>query len=189
LRSFVEAGGGFLGICAGAYYGAASVGFERGQPLEVTGSRELAFFPGSAEGPLYGLGRFRYDSEASGRAALVSFGDSQQHIYYNGGCYFVDADGIAPEVEVIGYYQDADIRPAAAIVGCRVCQGNVVLSGVHIDYRPETIKRLIPSAMHQLLDAANILRQNIMRKLLSWLLKPQSRHTFSDHQTFSSFHV
>jgi glutamine amidotransferase-like uncharacterized protein len=51
---FVElAGGSYLGLCAGAYYGSSRVVFEPGTPLEVIGDRELAFFPGIARGAAY----------------------------------------------------------------------------------------------------------------------------------------
>ena len=38
IKEFVENGGSFLGICAGAYYGSGYVEFEKGYPLEVCGS-------------------------------------------------------------------------------------------------------------------------------------------------------
>lgn len=50
---FVHAGGRYLGLCAGAYYGCARVVFEPGTPLEVVGDRELAFFPGIARGAAF----------------------------------------------------------------------------------------------------------------------------------------
>ncbi len=169
LRAFVEAGGGFLGICAGAYYGATTITFERGQPLEVTGERELGFFPGLAEGPVYGLGRFRYDTEEGAHPSLIRFGDVEFRAYYNGGCTFVNAEGIAPHVEVLGYYQDAADQPLPAIVGCRIGRGYVVLTGVHVDYRPESIKALVPAETYALLTAADDIRQIVVRQMLSRL--------------------
>jgi glutamine amidotransferase-like uncharacterized protein len=47
---FVEGGGSYLGLCAGAYYGCSRVEFETGGAMEVVGARELAFFPGVARG-------------------------------------------------------------------------------------------------------------------------------------------
>lgn len=32
IRHFVEQGGAYLGICAGAYFGASAIEFERGEP-------------------------------------------------------------------------------------------------------------------------------------------------------------
>lgn len=39
IRSFVQEGGGYLGICAGAYFAASSIEFEKGGALEVCGER------------------------------------------------------------------------------------------------------------------------------------------------------
>lgn len=50
LAEFVEAGGSYLGFCAGAYFAASRVEFEVGTSMEVTGERQLAFFPGVARG-------------------------------------------------------------------------------------------------------------------------------------------
>lgn len=50
---YVEGGGSYLGLCAGAYYGCSSVEFEPGSSMEVSGDRELAFFPGAAIGAAY----------------------------------------------------------------------------------------------------------------------------------------
>jgi glutamine amidotransferase-like uncharacterized protein len=47
---FVQSGGAYLGLCAGAYYATARVVFEPGTPMEVVGDRELAFFPGIGRG-------------------------------------------------------------------------------------------------------------------------------------------
>src|SRR5439155_581244 len=61
IRAFVEEGGAYVGICAGAYYGSARVEFDRGFPLEVCEERELCFFSGTAVGPAYGKGTFAYE--------------------------------------------------------------------------------------------------------------------------------
>ncbi|KAK9916190.1 hypothetical protein WJX75_009851 [Coccomyxa subellipsoidea] len=71
IRGFVEAGGAYLGLCAGAYYACSYVYFALGTKLEVKGARELAFFLGVAAGPVYA--GFRYESENGAHAARVAF--------------------------------------------------------------------------------------------------------------------
>ncbi|EIE27046.1 hypothetical protein COCSUDRAFT_55074 [Coccomyxa subellipsoidea C-169] len=71
IRGFVEAGGAYLGLCAGAYYACSYVEFALGTTLEVKGPRELAFFSGTAAGPIYG--GFRYETEDGAHAARVAF--------------------------------------------------------------------------------------------------------------------
>eukprot|EP00884_Botryococcus_braunii_P011023 jgi/Botrbrau1/19922/Bobra.0059s0039.1 len=54
IREYVENGGAYLGLCAGAYYACARVEFEVGDSrLEVVGERELRFFSGIARGSVY----------------------------------------------------------------------------------------------------------------------------------------
>lgn len=53
IKEYVENGGSYLGICAGAYYACKRVEFDIGGPLQIKGDRELCFFNGIAEGPAY----------------------------------------------------------------------------------------------------------------------------------------
>ena len=41
IREFVQEGGSYLGICAGAYFGSSEVRFDTGGDMEVVGKREL----------------------------------------------------------------------------------------------------------------------------------------------------
>ncbi|KAK9813904.1 hypothetical protein WJX73_004231 [Symbiochloris irregularis] len=70
IRDFVETGGAYLGLCAGAYYGCSRIEFELGTPLEVRGSRELKFFGGVARGGVFS--GFKYMSEAGAVAAPIA---------------------------------------------------------------------------------------------------------------------
>ncbi len=132
IKRFVQEGGSYLGICAGAYYGASQVEFEKGGELEVCASRELAFFPGKAVGPVYEKGVFRYESEAGARSADIQWDGGVCSLYFNGGCYFEKAEDY-PNVQVIGRYLDHPQVPAA-VIECQVNKGKAILSGVHPEY-------------------------------------------------------
>ncbi len=139
IRSYVEKGGRFLGLCAGGYYGASSIVFAQGSAEEIVGERELGFFPGIAIGPAYG-NDFRCDSEAGARAVPVKWEKgSGTHftstLYFNGGCLFKDAVTF-PSTEVIARYGDLPGEPAA-VVYCKTGEGAVILSGVHPEYSPK----------------------------------------------------
>jgi len=84
IRQFVEQGGSYLGLCAGAYFASARVLFQPGTDMEVDEQRPLAFFPGTAWGAVTGP-EFKYSSEAG--TAGVNLG-SDLIVYYNGGCSF-----------------------------------------------------------------------------------------------------
>lgn len=133
IASFVANGGSYLGLCAGGYYGSAFIEFEKGGELEVCESRELAFFPGRAVGPAYGLGIFCYKSGRGAREALVSWNGGVSRVYFNGGCYFEQPE-THPSIKILARYQDLPDTPAAAIK-CLVGKGKALLSGTHPEFR------------------------------------------------------
>jgi biotin---protein ligase len=142
IRNYVMNGGRYLGICAGAYYGSASICFEPGNALEVIASRELAFFPGCANGPALGLGQFVYDSPAGARIVSLSlmdkyFSKPDAKAYYNGGCTFAQAQTF-PNVTVLAHYDE--LKESPAIILCQVGKGKALLSGVHPEYRARDLK-------------------------------------------------
>lgn len=152
IRSYVEEGGSYIGFCAGAYYGAAEVEFDRTGPLEVIGTRELAFFPGKAIGPAYRDPLFAYDSEEGAKAALIHWkGEANPfQVYFNGGCAFHEAEKY-PGVEVLARYTDLEHSPAACI-RCKVGEGKAFLSGVHLEFTTPTssLKKLSLSPTEEL---------------------------------------
>lgn len=129
IRSFVENGGTYLGICAGAYYGSKTVEFDQGYPLEVCEEREISFFPGKAIGPAYGKGTFEYESDKGARLAKIGTANGPFYAYYNGGCYF---EGDFTHVKILARYLDLPGHPPA-IIECSVVKGKAILSGVHIE--------------------------------------------------------
>lgn len=135
IKNYVTQGGAYFGICAGAYYASAEVVFDKGGPLEVIGSRELAFFPGSAVGPV--LATYHYEHHQGARIAHLSlnaggFNQKKISVYYNGGGYFKDAEGY-PGVEILAYYP----HNLPAVIYTQYGKGRVLLSGVHAEYVPE----------------------------------------------------
>lgn len=147
IAQFVRRGGAYLGFCAGGYYGSRRCEFEVGNSeLEVVGSRELAFFPGTCRGGAFK--GFEYHSERGARAALISvskdaFPDSESlpdefRCYYNGGGVFVDAGKLAADstaVQVLAEYTgDLAVESGAskaAMVYCKVGEGAAMLTGPH----------------------------------------------------------
>lgn len=136
IRDFVKQGGSYLGLCAGAYFGAQEIVFEKGGDLEVCARRDLAFFPGKAVGPAYGTGRFRYDSDADIEAAPITWrGENEEilcHAFFYGGCFF-ENPAIYPHIRILATYGDLPGTPAAAVY-CPIEKGKAVLSGVHLEY-------------------------------------------------------
>lgn len=148
-------GGGYLGICAGAYFGCARIEFEKGGDLEVLGERDLCFFPGKAIGPAYGKGEFRYEGSAGAQLGKLIFYDgSRAAAYFHGGCFFENPH-LFENVKVLAKYADLQGEPAA-IIECRVGKGRAILSGIHLEYSPYHI------------DVSSYKLKQIRADLLQW---------------------
>lgn len=147
ITQFVERGGAFLGFCAGGYYGSKRCEFEVGdRKMEVVGSRELAFYPGTCRGGAFP--GFVYHSEAGARAVELSVSDTAWHgtsmptvfrSYYNGGGVFVDAPKYHDQgVEILASFTEklnvSSGEGAAAIVYCKAGEGAAILTGPHPEY-------------------------------------------------------
>jgi glutamine amidotransferase-like uncharacterized protein len=140
IRQYVENGGTYLGICAGAYFAAERVEFDPGFPLEVCEDRELAFFRGAAVGPAYGNGSFDYNNRRGARAAKLKTEEGEFHAYYNGGCTF---KGDLSNCQILARYADLPGEPPA-ILECQVGKGKAILSGVHLEAAAESLDRYDP---------------------------------------------
>lgn len=182
ITQYVRRGGRYIGFCAGAYYGSGRVEFEVGnKDLEVSGGRELKFFPGTARGAVFK--GFEYGNQAHARAANVkvlknSLGISDPEfpdelaVYNNGGCLFVDAEKYKNKgVEVLARYTDTlkvegsdigtdgvDSKEPAAAIYCKVGNGSVILTGVHPEFSPDLLKRIpnneeYAATLRKLIDA------------------------------------
>lgn len=152
ISQFVRKGGKFIGFCAGGYFAAKRCEFEVGDPsMEVSGPRELGFFPGTAKGCVYK--GFEYATHAGARPVRLNvtaaLQESPEHVvtYYNGGGMFMDASRY-PNVEILARYEGetdvADSGDMAAVIQCKVGQGDVLLTGTHPEFstglmRPEKL--------------------------------------------------
>ncbi len=174
IKAFVEKGGAYLGFCAGAYYGSQSIAFAVNTPLEVTGKRELSFFPGKAVGPT--LATYDYKTNSGARAAVLQWESKTDFpfekkfvVYYNGGCHFEDADQYK-NVQVLANYAST-AHPKAAIIEISVGKGRVILSGVHCEYAPELLSDKDPylSSIKSQLLANDVDRQALMGALIKHL--------------------
>ena len=162
LRSFVQGGGAYLGLCAGAYFAASRCEFETGTPLEVVGPREVALFPGTAHGSA--SPGFAYDSDVSAVAARVLFAsnpacperlDDLAVCYLNGGCVFLPHAVAPPGVDVLARYAAGSPGDGGvAAVRCHAGEGLAVLCGPHPEMAPKFLQsQAAGSTAEQLLRA------------------------------------
>lgn len=146
IREFVENGGFYVGICAGAYYGCSALDF-RGKDYSVVGSRELAFFDGTAQGCLPHLTNGNaYDEKLASKAVIeigLECGNSMV-AYYHGGCTFIPNQNA--EFETIARYSDGSL----AVVAGKFGQGNYFLSGVHFELQSGVYRQNIVNCCQDL---------------------------------------
>lgn len=131
LKYVTEEHGKYLGFCAGAYYGAATVDFARGLPTAIFAKR-LGFFPGTCVGPAvppYTIARCEWQGEGT----LMPF-----DAYCEGGGYFTKTHPDAKNCTVLATYHEEPARGQAAIVEVTFPHkhgtGIAILSGPHIEY-------------------------------------------------------
>lgn len=129
IRHFIEQGGAYLGICAGAYYGCAELDFT-GLDYSVKGSRELALFDGVAKGslPKFANGKW-YDEGIESKAMVeITLAEGRKTpSYYHGGCCFVPTPNAT--YHPLACYPDGSL----AIVEGHLGKGYYLLSGVHFE--------------------------------------------------------
>ena len=140
IRRFVENGGGYLGICAGAFFACDRISWQ-GTNYDDSAGYDLDLFPGQGTGPITDIADWD-DPDNCYNMTLLHFTNANsvlpafqpsaggEHILYYGGPWFSIDPGA--EVEVLatyGYGGTAAGKPAA--VGFAFGQGRVVLSGPH----------------------------------------------------------
>lgn len=131
LRQWVDGGGRYIGICAGAYYACAEVRFHVGRADEVTGPRELCLLGAAAVGSLSEVA-MPYDlTLRSASVVRLRLSDGRlAAAYYHGGPRFEFTDGTA--ANMLARYEDIPRQPAA-VVKSNFGRGLVLLSGVHTE--------------------------------------------------------
>lgn len=124
IRQYVESGGRYLGICAGAYYACHDIEWAKGTGQDICGPRELAFYEGTATGPLYHLMQ-DIDGSWLGAADIVYDGAATA-VSYAAGPYFSEP---ADNTAVLARYSTGE----PAIIELAVGKGRAILSGLHIE--------------------------------------------------------
>lgn len=175
IVDFVSSGGDLMGVCAGGYYGAKQTIFDKNGPCEVISEGALNLFNGVAIGPANS--QFKYDSEAGAEIAEISCpkeGIDSIPAYLNGGCYFQGTDNHpVPEENILAVYKktsDAQI-PSIAIVESSFGDGQVILSGVHFEYKSNALDITKPG-MSKALEETDEARQIFFAKLVNRLEVP-----------------
>ncbi|MFW9912761.1 MAG: BPL-N domain-containing protein [Candidatus Thorarchaeota archaeon] len=134
IRNFVENGGAFFGVCAGAYFACDNIRWEGeniGYFLDLYPNLGIGPIEEIAAWPGHNMTMINLNKEVTG-PDLSGEPDSHTVMYY-GGPYFETAgtDGVS----VIATY---DVNDEPAIISYEYGQGRIVLSGPHVEWEEDS---------------------------------------------------
>lgn len=149
IRRYVEQGGIYYGICAGAYYACEHTIFEKDIPeLRVIEAYGLDLIRGNAIGTLYkelNLKPFNNTIYSSAVVDIVWRDGKRYRALYHGGPYFDVPE--MQDVEILAYYDAPVQRPA--IIKRNMGQGKVIISGVHYENTGRDLFKVIQTQRYK----------------------------------------
>ncbi len=150
LRDFVDAGGGYVGICAGAYFACAALVYE-GEYIDDESGYDLDLFDGVCFGPVADIASYPYWDIAEvafpGHTSYEAFSTTPftADVWYGGGPYF---QYLPSGAEIIATYDNPGIEHhgTGAVLVQEYGAGHAVLWGPHpelpdwpVDYSNRTL--------------------------------------------------
>jgi len=135
LRDFVDAGGGYVGICAGAYFACAALVYE-GEYIDDESGYDLDLFDGVCFGPVADIASYPYWDVAevafTGHESYDAYSTSpfSADVWYGGGPYF---QYLPPGAEIVATYDNTGIEHhgTGAVLVQEYGDGHAVLWGPH----------------------------------------------------------
>ena len=137
IKKYINSGGNYLGICAGAYMGCETTYWAKGQPFEIICQNPLNFFKGIAIGPIKDFGQASNYEGTDARLVKLEIKGKIVPSLYLGGCIFEpQQDG---PYEVLARFHELPEKPPAIVYG-QYGQGSWLLSSTHPEYDSEAIQ-------------------------------------------------
>jgi glutamine amidotransferase-like uncharacterized protein len=133
IRDFISKGGGYIGICGGAYYAGREI-YWRGDKLNIIA---LEIFPGTARGPNNSIipypdyGMCKVDITDSLHPITATEADTAWILYYWGPAFFPDSNAT---VDILARYA---IGGDAALCAFAYGEGRVFLTGPHPEFEED----------------------------------------------------
>lgn len=169
IRDFVEGGGHYLGICAGAYYACRRIFWAQDEgDTAICGERELGLFPGTARGPIYPFLQDENIRNSWKKAVRLQWVDGQMTTnLYEGGPLFEGDAGA--EFEILARFDDLTDSPAA-IIRCGFGKGVVTLSSAHIEATLDDGGQMVyqhnnPNHLYDLQQIDKLCKQSLLKKI------------------------
>lgn len=135
IREYVAEGGLYLGICGGAYYACSRTEWRAGKEDGIVTTNELAFFPGTAVGPISGFVTELSDGgymTARLTALSTEIGDVRPCLYWGGPVFHLDEPEAGASWRVLARYTEGIVGGKAVILGS-YGNGHYILLGLHLE--------------------------------------------------------
>lgn len=192
IRNFVKNGGGYLGICAGAFFASDRIVWESipyddyahsNQSGELTGY-DLDLFPGTSTGPIneiadwnaerWNMTTFNFQKENMILSDYKTIPYSEDIIYIGGPYFSIDKNAVS-EVDVLATY---NYNGEPAIVAFEYGSGKVVLSGPHPEIEEDSDRDGVTIDREDTMDDKGS-DWELVRHILNWLETPIILHTLT----------
>ncbi|MGL6259830.1 BPL-N domain-containing protein [Vibrio sp. WXL103] len=146
IKEYVQRGGRYMGICAGAYMACDTTHWAKGEPFEIVTQNELGFFNGIAKGPVEAFGRGDNYNQTKPRVVELQMSSTElTHTasLYIGGCYFAPSDDSdeKSDYQVLARFAELPDKPAAIVYG-EYGHGRWLLCSSHPEYDREALELL-----------------------------------------------
>jgi glutamine amidotransferase-like uncharacterized protein len=164
IRNFIRTGGGYIGICGGAYFTGEKI-FWQGNQLPMN---SLAIFPGITRGPIDEIAPFPNCKMCKINIVNTSHPITQPEsdttwICYCYGPMFLPNEGA--EIEILGRYEISDQPSIAAF---EYGMGRVFIIGTHPEFEEDSERDGSP-AVEKINDYGS--DWDLMKKAAQWCLK------------------
>lgn len=137
IRAFVQVGGLYIGICAGAYYACRAIEYHKGRFDEICADRALNLYNAVAIGSLPEIAPYYDDTLTTAAVTPLSGQDDASYAaYYFGGCTFQPDD--QEDAHILARYAALPETPPAIILKS-FGKGRALLSGVHFEVMPDML--------------------------------------------------
>lgn len=164
IRKFIRTGGGYIGICGGAYFTGEKV-FWQGNQLPMN---SLAIFPGITQGPIDEIAPFPHCKMCKTKIVNTSHPITQTEpdttwICYCYGPIFLPNE--EAEIEILGRY---DIGDQPSMVAFEYGMGRVFIIGTHPEFEEDSERDGLP-IVEEINDYGS--DWDLMKKASQWCLK------------------
>lgn len=161
IRSYVENGGVYFGLCAGAYYASRRCRFEEDVPeLAVVEDYGLDLIDADAVGTLkkdFKINHYSPNPSSSTVTEVIWLADGEKHaVFYHGGPKFELRN--LQNHEVLASYAEVDGTPPAVVMR-RLGRGLAVVSGVHFEDGVDSLRSFVGRTIEDRLQAEALSRR------------------------------